>query len=154
MYTPWYFCIFVTYIYYHIWTSTDQPLQQVNCGLFTWYCFMQLVRNIFIQLVLWHIFMYINWKLNATLDALHIMTPVEGFLIYLQWSSGAVISICPNLWDKTQNDFAPFKQVSGILQVCCASKILEKNQADWGDVFSSSLYTTKVWVVVQAVRRI
>jgi hypothetical protein len=36
-----------------------------------------------------------------------------------------------------------------------ASKILEKIQADGGDVCSSySLYTTKVCVVVQAVRRI
>jgi hypothetical protein len=41
------------------------------------------------------------------LHALHIMTPVEGFPIYLWWSSGAMIFICPNLWDKTQNDFAP-----------------------------------------------
>jgi hypothetical protein len=54
------------------------------------------------------------------------MTPIEGFLINLWWFSGVVIFICPNLWDKAQNDFASWKQINGILQVCY--KIFEKIQ--------------------------
>jgi hypothetical protein len=50
------------------------------------------------------------------------------------------------------NDFAPWKQVNGILQVHYASKIFEKIQTDGGDVCSSSsLYTRRV---VQVVGRI
>jgi hypothetical protein len=56
----------------------------------------------------------------------------------------SMIFICLNLWKKAQNDFAPWKQVNDILQVCYASKVLEKVQADAGDVYSSSsLYTTR-----------
>ena len=69
---------------------------------------------------------------------LNIMTHVEGFLIYLWWFAGAVIFICPNIWDKAQNHFAPWKQVNDILQVYYTSKILEKTQTNEGDVCSSS----------------
>ena len=54
------------------------------------------------------------------------MTPIEDFLINLWWFSGVVIFISPNLWDKAQNDFASWKQINGILQVCY--KIFEKIQ--------------------------
>jgi hypothetical protein len=91
---------------------------------------------------------------KSTIPYFNIMTHVEGFLIYLWWFSGAVIFICPNIWDKAQNHFVPWKHVNDILQVYYTSKILEKIQTNRGDVCSSSsLYTTRN-LVVQDVRRI
>ena len=65
------------------------------------------------------------WKLLSNSVA-GSMTPIEGFVIYLWWFSGVVIFICPNLWDKAQNDFASWKQINGILKVCY--KIFEQIQ--------------------------
>jgi hypothetical protein len=65
------------------------------------------------------------WKLLSNY-VVGSITPIEGFLINLWWFSGVMIFICPNLWDKAQNDFASWKQINGILQVCY--KIFEKIQ--------------------------
>jgi hypothetical protein len=49
------------------------------------------------DLIFYVTFFWVFLKALVSNSVACIMTPIEGFLIYLWWFSGAVVFVCPNL---------------------------------------------------------
>ena len=87
----------------------------------------------FVHLMLLYVTYNKYFHTTSTMTCSYV-NQLQNWICWMTFFQVFIKALVSNL----QNDFASWKQVNCILQVHYASKILEKSQADGGDVCSSS----------------